>query len=88
MLPPSGPDWMSELPEELWDVPLTDLAIPGTNLEAFRKRGGVILTDTLLLRFVFRVMTFSLRSCLDRLEVLLVIVRNKDVKIKSQRMTT
>lgn len=23
-------NWMSALPEELWDVPLTDLAIPGT----------------------------------------------------------
>ncbi|XP_041862474.1 PI-PLC X domain-containing protein 1 [Melanotaenia boesemani] len=24
-------DWMSALPEELWDVPLTDLAIPGSH---------------------------------------------------------
>lgn len=24
-------DWMSTLPEELWDVPLTDLAIPGSH---------------------------------------------------------
>lgn len=24
-------DWMSSLPEELWDVPLTDLAIPGSH---------------------------------------------------------
>lgn len=32
MLPPSGPDWMSALPEGLWDVPLTELAIPGTEL--------------------------------------------------------
>lgn len=24
-------DWMSSLPEELWDVPLTHLAIPGTH---------------------------------------------------------
>lgn len=31
MLPPSGPDWMSELPEGLWDVPLTELAIPGSH---------------------------------------------------------
>lgn len=23
-------NWMSSLPEELWDVPLTHLAIPGT----------------------------------------------------------
>lgn len=23
-------DWMSSLPEELWDIPLTHLAIPGT----------------------------------------------------------
>lgn len=25
----SWQDWMSALPEELWDVPLTNLAIPG-----------------------------------------------------------
>ncbi|KAL6107623.1 plcxd1 [Pungitius sinensis] len=28
---PRGEDWMSGLPEELWDVPLTDLAIPGSH---------------------------------------------------------
>lgn len=25
----NGEDWMAALPEELWDVPLTHLAIPG-----------------------------------------------------------
>ncbi|XP_061593863.1 PI-PLC X domain-containing protein 1 [Cololabis saira] len=28
---PSLQDWMSALPEQLWDVPLTDLAIPGSH---------------------------------------------------------
>ncbi|XP_039984201.1 PI-PLC X domain-containing protein 1 [Xiphias gladius] len=28
---PSCQDWMSALPEELWDVPLTNLAIPGSH---------------------------------------------------------
>ncbi|KAK2835925.1 hypothetical protein Q5P01_016409 [Channa striata] len=28
---PSLQDWMSALPEELWDIPLTDLAIPGSH---------------------------------------------------------
>lgn len=26
-----SPDWMSALPEELWDLPLTELAIPGSH---------------------------------------------------------
>ncbi|XP_065812202.1 PI-PLC X domain-containing protein 1 [Labrus bergylta] len=28
---PSCQDWMSALPEELWDIPLTNLAIPGSH---------------------------------------------------------
>ncbi|XP_060886073.1 PI-PLC X domain-containing protein 1 [Labrus mixtus] len=28
---PSSQDWMSALPEELWDIPLTNLAIPGSH---------------------------------------------------------
>lgn len=28
---PSCQDWMAALPEELWDIPLTDLAIPGSH---------------------------------------------------------
>uniref|UniRef100_A0A3Q3VX13 Uncharacterized protein n=1 Tax=Mola mola TaxID=94237 RepID=A0A3Q3VX13_MOLML len=27
----SCPDWMSALPEELWDISLTNLAIPGSH---------------------------------------------------------
>lgn len=77
MLPPSGPDWMSELPEELWDVPLTDLAIPGRNLEALRKSGGVIMTDCVFV-FVFSLVFFGV--CFDRRDVA-VNLRDKDVKM-------
>lgn len=34
-------DWMKTLPEELWDIPLTNLAIPG------------VKTDTLILFTIF-----------------------------------
>lgn len=52
MLPPSGPDWMSELPEELWDVPLTDLAIPGTDLEVLGAGGRCFDRHCFVLLFV------------------------------------
>lgn len=38
MLPLRCPDWMSALPEELWDVPLTELAIPGTSMSLEPRR--------------------------------------------------
>lgn len=94
MLPPSGPDWMSELPEQLWDVALTDLAIPGTSLEpgAWRRRSGTRrcccydwhCSVLLSVYWLAGVQTFSLRACFDPLEVLQVNLRDKDVKIKSQ----
>lgn len=33
----NGEDWMAALPEELWDIPLTHLAIPGI-FDLFLKR--------------------------------------------------
>ncbi len=39
-----NPDWMSRLPEELRDVPLWNLAIPGKSRE-YCFIGGIILSN-------------------------------------------